>query len=337
MILPALAALAMAAGAAPPAQLLARAGRGRAEFLRTVAELERFAPRLPRKEELFPYLELLEPLNRLQRGYGLDRLGLDPVKELGADLTNEAEKWLRLDRDPPGVVESFLKWATLDTRIIAAGDSAILAAEAGSARDLLAWQEGIRFASDVLREAKAQRPALRAFEELQGIVTHALLARRKELSPAELDRAVERALSAPAIEELLLFLDEATAAAQDAQDRARLLGWAVTLGENARRLGPGAPLRLRSDAAQGAVEALSRALVRGDAPDPASLERLLDLLAPAQAEDLAARLVELYAGGNVPPAQKGYVRKLAGRMEERFDFLRASGRWRAFQGLQERL
>lgn len=332
-----LAPAAAAAADPAPAQVLERAGRGRAEFLRAVGDVERFAPRLPRKEQFYPYVELLDALQAVGRRYDLETLGVDPVKDLGAELTSDGAKWLRLDVDTPAFVAAFLKWSTNDTRATVAGDSALLLTGAETPERLLAWNRGALAALVQLRALRADRAAIEAFEELQGVVVRTLLARRKELTPEQISRAVGQTRSVPGVEELLAFLDQETAAGGDAADRRRTLDWALAVAESARGLGPAAPLRLRASAGAVVLEELERSLFQGDVPDAARVDAVLEALMPSQRAELASQLVDLYAERVLPPEQAEYLWTLSDRLQARFVAAGRPERGREFRRLGLRL
>lgn len=285
-------------------------------FLRAVAGVDRFAGRLPSKERMFPYVEILDELARIGKGYDFETMGVDPVKDLGASLTNDAAKWVRLDADPPSFLETFLTWATNDTRTTVAGDSALYVAEAATPERLLAWNRGTLAALACLKLLKVDRAVIEAFEELQGVAVREILTRRREFAPALLAQAIKDTRSTPGIEELLALLDQETASAAEPADRARLLEWAVRLSENGRGLGPAAPLRLSAGAGAVVLEALGRALSRGDAPDPTLVAGAWTALTPSQRNELLGLLVDLYADRPIPRAQIDFLWPLSERIAD---------------------
>ena len=304
--------LAVSSAAEPsPREVLARAKRGRVEFIRAVSDVGRFAPRLASKEALYPYIELLDELAAAGRGYDLETMGVDPVRDLGADLTRAAEKWLRLDRDSPAFVRAFLKWSANDTRITAAGDAGQLAAEASGGKELLAWNAGARAALDALGAMRPERSAVQAFDELQGVTARLLVTRRSELAPGELEGAIRDVASAPGLSELLVFLDVALGQARDTDSRARVLDWALLVASAARKLPAGAPMRLRADADALIADAVERSLYEGDALAPRAVDAALDELTPSRAADLLMRVGALYADRPAPVPQAACVRRLA--------------------------
>ncbi len=311
-----------------PAEVLARAERGRVEFLRAVADVGRFAPRLSSKEKLFPYLLMLEGLEKAGRRYDLAGLGTDPVKDLGADLAREAEKWLRLDRDTPESVDAFIRWSANDTRITAAGDAAMLASDSAGPDELLAWNRGTLDALERLKSAKAQAPALQAFGELQGVITREILRRRKEFPAARLAEAVESATTVQGLGEVLAFLDLEAAAAREPAQRRELLGLALLVARGTRGLPPSAPLRLRAEAGALLAALAQRALAAGDELDAPSCRAVAAGLMPSQAEDLLASLGDMAGGAES-------VKTLAAALREASPHL-AAARRRDFARIEAR-
>ncbi len=327
-----------AAAADPtPREVLARAGRGRVEFLRAVSDVGRFAPRLPSKEKLSPYVLLLDDLERAGRRYDLESLGVDPVKDLGAELTHQAAQWLRLDRDAPEYLDAFFKWSTNDTRITAAGDSAMLAASARKPKELLAWNEGALAALERLKDARADIPARQAFGDLQGVIAREMLSRRDELPDDALGEAVDRTVTPQGLSEILSFLDIETAGASTAKDRRALLGLALRAARSARGLGRSAPLRLRADAGALVAGAVERSLFAGDDLDEAACRAVAAELLPAQAEGLLASLADLSSGeGAAALVRARPVRALAAGLKGWFPHLAATRR-RDFERIEARL
>lgn len=332
-------ALAAPARAADPTpeQVLARAQEGRVPFLRAIADVARFAPRLPRKELLYPYLVQLDALAAIGRRHGFDGLGMDPVRDLGLDLTSEAEKWIRLDSDAPEVIGAFLKWSSNDVRFTLAGDSALFVAGAETPEALLAWDRGARDALVRLRALKAERAVLQSFEELQGAAVRELLRDRTGATPSQVAQAVAQTRSVPGIQELLADLDLRTEEAGDADARRRLLDWSIALSSNARTLGAAAPARLRADAGAVVLETLTRMLGAGDAVPPEEAAGALAALFPSQRATLLAELVDLAAEREPSPAESPGLRALAEGLEKRLPAATAPGRARDFERLRARL
>lgn len=331
-LLPLLLCAAASAADPSPREALARAGAGRAEFLRAVADVARFAPRLPSKERLYPYVLMLDDLERAGRAYELASLGVDPVKELGAELTRQAGQWLRLDRDSPELLDAFFKWSENDARVAAAGDSAMLAVAAKSPEELLAWSRGASAALERLKAPREDVPARQAFGDLQGVIVREILARRRELPAARLAEAVDGVSTAQGLSEVLTFLDLETASADAPEERRALLDLAVRAASAARALGPSAPLRLRADAGALVAAAVERALVAGDGLNERLCRSAAAELLPSQAEGLLASLADLPA----PPARGEAVRTLAEGLQGRFPHL-ATTRRRDFERIEARL
>lgn len=339
MIIAALLLLCGAASAADPSprEALARAAGGRVEFLRAVADVSRFAPRLPSKKRLYPYVLALDELEREGRRHGLASLGADPVKELGEELTRQAGQWLRLDRDPPEYLDAFFKWSANDTRVAAAGDSAMLAVASRGPEELLAWNRGARAALERLEAAKADASARQAFGDLQGVIVREILARRRELPPERLAEAVDGLATPQGLSEVLTFLDLETASAASPEDRRALLDLALRAARAARALGPSAPLRIRAEAGAAVAAAVERALFAGDGLDERLCRSVAAELLPAQAEGLLASLADLAAGGDgAPPAKARAVRAVAAGLQGWFPHL-AAARRRDFQRIEARL
>lgn len=326
-LLPLLLCAAASAADPSPREALARAGAGRAEFLRAVADVARFAPRLPSKERLYPYMLMLDDLERAGRAYELASLGVDPVKELGAELTRQAGQWLRLDRDSPELLDAFFKWSDNDARVAAAGDSAMLAAAAKSPEELLAWSRGASAALERLKAPRADVPARQAFGDLQGVIVREILARRRELPAARLAEAVDGVSTTQGLSEVLTFLDLETASAPSREDRARLLDLTLRAARQARALGPAAALRLRADAGALAAAAVERALFAGDEIDERVCRAVAAELLPSQAEGLIASLADLSSGveGGAPVPARA-ARALAAGLQDRFPHLAATRR-----------
>ncbi|NBV50505.1 hypothetical protein EBR78_04695, partial [bacterium] len=72
---------------ASPQALLEKAKIGRPEFLVVVQDIERFAPTFPAKEQLFPYIQILNELEKIAVSHGVDEISNQVVKKLGWVLT----------------------------------------------------------------------------------------------------------------------------------------------------------------------------------------------------------------------------------------------------------
>lgn len=326
-----------AAAQPAPEEVLARAARGRVDFLRAVSEVARFAPRLPSKEKLYPYILMLDALEAAGRRHDVASLAVDPVKDLGAALTHEAAKWLRLDADAPGYLDAFFKYSRNDTRITAAGESALLAAASVRPEELLAWSKGTAAALARLRSARADAPALQAFGDLQGVVTRELIARRETLPRQRLLEAVDAIETAQGLAELFAFIDLETEAASAPADRRRLLDLELRAARAAAKLGPAAPLRLRADAGALVASTLERSLFEGDElPDTLCRDAVAGLT-PLQAEGLLASLADLSEGVKGPsPGRLPALRSLSVAISARFPHL-AEAQRRHFERIAVKL
>ncbi|MBI3504188.1 MAG: hypothetical protein HY059_05055 [Proteobacteria bacterium] len=320
-----------------PEAIVARANAGRVEFLRAASEVAAFAPRLPKREQLFPYLDILDELERAAAGYDFATMGVDPVKELGATLTANAAKWVRLDKDSPQLLRNFFKWSLNDARSAVAGESPSYLTGAETPEELLAWNRGTRLSLALLKEAKADRSVRAAYEDLQGIVIRSMLARGRSLSDKELDEALRGADSAGALREVILFLETRTAAPTDPGYRMQLARWALAAGAAARSLSPAAPLSLEADAGEALLLVLGRSLHEGDTLEGLDARAVVSGLLPGQAAALLGQFVALFAERPVPLGQREFVRAVLMQVEVRYPYLVSLvPRCRALKGLEDR-
>lgn len=326
-----------AAAQPAPTEVLARAARGRVDFIRAVSEVSRFAPRLPSKEKLYPYILMLDELEAVGRRHDVASLAVNPVKELGAVLTHEAGRWLRVDADAPSYLDAFFKYSTNDTRVAAAGESALLAAASTRPEELLAWNRGAIAALARLRSARADAPALQAFGDLQGVVTREIIARRDEFPRERLLEAVDAIATVQGLSELFAFIDLETETASEPADRRRLLELELRAARATAKLGPAAPVRLRADAGALVAVTLERSLFEGDElPDRLCREAVAGLT-PTQAEGLLASLADLSEGVKGPaPARLPALRSLSAAIQTRFPHLAEAHR-RHFERIAVRI
>lgn len=316
-----------AAAQPTPREILAQAARGRVDFMRAVSEAERFAPRQPSKEKLYPFVLLLDELEREGRRHDVASLAVDPVKDLGIVLTREASKWLRLDADGEKFLDAFFKWSNNDTRVAAARESALLAAASVRAEELLAWNQGALGALARLKTGRTDAPAIRAFGELQGLVTRELISRRAELPRERLLEAVEATTTPQGLDEVLAFLDLESEKAATPEPRRLVLELSLRAARAARRLGPAAPLRFRAGAGALLAAAVERALYEGDELDDAFCAAAAAELMPSQAKGLLASLADLSSGEGAPaPARARAMKALAAGIKQRFPYLAAAHR-----------
>jgi len=320
-----------------PDEVIARAALSRVEFLRAISEVARFAPRLPSKERLYPYVLLLDDLEKTGRAHDVESLAVNPVKDLGAALTRDAGKWLRLDSDDSKYLDAFFKWSNNDTRVTAAGESAILAAASIRPEELLAWNQGALGAIARLKSARTDAPALQAFGDLQGVIAREIIARRTEFTRERLLEAVDGTTTPQGLAELLAFLDLQTEPASKPEDRHLMLELALRVSRGARRLGPSAPLRMRADAGALLATAVERALFEGDELDASVCGSVATELLPTQAQGLLASLADLSEGDDSKSPRRALaVRALAAGIRLRFPHLAAAHR-RDFDRIQARL
>ncbi len=325
-----------AAAQPTPRDILVQAARGRVDFMRATSEAERFAPRQPSKEKLYPFVLMLDELEREGRRLDVDGLAVDPVKDLGLALTREAGKWLRLDRDDDRFLDAFFKWSNSDTRVAAAEESALLAAASVRAEELLAWNRGALGALARLQAGRPDAPALRAFGDLQGLVARELIARRAELPRERLLEAVESGSTPQGLDEVLAFLDLESETAAKPEARRLVLELSLHAARAARRLGPAAPLRYRAAAGALLAAGVERALFEGDELDDAFCAAAAAELMPAQARALLISLADLSTGEGASPRRARAVKALAAGIKQRFPYL-ASAHRRDFERIASRL
>jgi hypothetical protein len=282
-----------------PAEVLAAAGSSRSELIRTLSEVERFAPSLPAAEDLYPYIELLDELEALRIRFELDTFGANPVRHMAQVVTREALKWVRFDRETPEFLDVYLRWAPDDTRQSAVSTQSYYLAEATEAAGLLHWNEVAGRAIEVLQNERAQPYVITSYQDLQGIVIGRLL-RLQELDEATALTVISSCHSTQGLFEIVQVLEQQAYAETDGDVLRSTIARGLAAQAAVKALTTPTPSYLATAPSQVLLEALQKLLFAGDAADVATAPALVAAFPGRLAVDLGGMLTQLAVVGFKP-------------------------------------
>jgi hypothetical protein len=290
--------LADAQQAPPASEILSRARQGRAELLGALGEMERFSPAAERKEEVYPYVLLLDELDEIGRGYDLESLGMNPVRKTGALVTRYAAKWIHFTNDDQELLRAFYKWAEDNTRFGTVDQQTVFVWRAKDVQELLAWNRRTIEIMEQIGEEKTISPyVLKGFDSLHADLAKKILAMREQLSEAEFLELATGATARPVIDEIAEHLHNAVLETTDVATLHQLLGWTMAFGKSIRSRDLVLPSYLEKRPGQTCLEAITKLAQQGRPAGVEAVDDIVDMLSGVQLVEATQMLSQLAESG----------------------------------------
>ncbi|NBT59961.1 hypothetical protein EBT16_14390, partial [bacterium] len=284
----------------PPQQILEKAGKSRADFVEAIGEVQRLAPSLSAKEALFPYIEILDELKKLEEANGVRDLGEDLVKSLGYVLTRNGIKWLRLDLDPMEFVQRYFRWSENSTRYQVAGVHIKLLVLVAEKENLIHWFERASQSLELVQELKSEAYVVEAFEQLQANTLQRLMKIRSELKPEQIIDLLKRTKSLLSIQSVISFLNEEGLRTSNLEDLECYLRWTSILGENLQAINQVVPFYVLSAPGQLIITIVTKFLSLNRPFDVTLIPAIMKVLLPSQIPSLGSSVMALFKDKFIP-------------------------------------
>jgi hypothetical protein len=320
-----------------PAEVVARAKASRVEYIKVIADVQRFVPNMSTSEELYAHVMILDQLEKIGAGYGVDLLGGSPVADLGVLLTRNAIKWIRLDSDDPALLRIFFVWAENSTRFSAAQQQTRFLYPLSDKKDLLLWHAKIRVSLDQMIELKADSFVVQAFDELQGTTVRKLISLKKDLTFDEKMTLINETKSVASLQEVLDFLAQEVLQAKDPQYLKHVMVWSIQLGKNLKTLKQTIPFHLLASPGSIVNDSVVNLLVADEPIDPKLVPDIIDALMPTQLGELGGRLTTMYSNRLIPDRMVPFLYELTGAILKKWAQLGMKDRVRELARLHQRL
>lgn len=284
---------------APPArQILDRARQGRVEFLSALRDVERFSPEVERKEEVYPYVLILDELDDIGRDYGLESLGMNPVRKAGAVVTRHAAKWIHFKDDDWELLAAFFKWAEDHSRFSAIDHQTLFIWRATGLDELLVWNQRVVRIMERTGELGSVSPyVLKGLESLNADLAKKLLAMRDQLSDEEFLQLATTAVARTVLDEIAGCLHNAVLETTDVEELRRLVRWTIVFGHSIRDRGLILPSFIENIPGQTCLEAIMKLAYQGRPAEVEIVDDVVDILSGSQLIELASVLSQLAQGG----------------------------------------
>lgn len=284
----------------PPDQILAKARKGRIEFLEAVGEVHKLAPSISSKEVFFPYIDILDELKSIGDSQGATEIGEDLVQSLGYILTRNGMKWLRLDLEPESFIRIYFKWSENSTRYQIAGMHIKLLVLVADKDNLLHWFERSSLASSLVQELKSEAYVVEAFEQLQANCLQRLMKIRQELQPDQVLELLRKTKSLVAIQSVISFLNEEGLRSSNPDDLETYLVWTSILGNNLQEINQVVPFYILSAPGQLIITIVTKFLTLNRPFDSNLIPTVLTVLLPSQIPNLGSTIMGLYRDRIIP-------------------------------------
>ena len=284
----------------PPEQILAKARKGRTEFLAAVGEIHKLAPSLSSKEVFFPYIDILDELKSIGDSLGASEIGEDLVQSLGYILTRNGMKWLRLDLEPEPFIRMYFKWSENSTRYQIAGMHIKLLVLVADRENLLHWFHRTSFASSLVQELKSEAYVTEAFEQLQANCLQRLMKIRQELQPEQVLELLRKTKSLVAIQSVISFLNEEGLRSSNPDDLETYLVWISILGNNLQEINQVVPFYILSAPGQLIITIVTKFLTLNRRFNENLIPTVLTVLLPSQIPNLGSTIMALYRDRIIP-------------------------------------
>lgn len=301
-----------------PQVLLEKAKKGRAEFLLVVQDIERLSPTLPAKEQLFPYINILNELEEIALGHGVDEISNQIVKKLGWVLTRQGIKWLRLDQEPTEFITQFFSWSENSTRYQIAGQHLKLLVLVSDKNGLLLWYQRAYFSLETIMALKSEAYVIEAFEQLQANCVQRLIKIKNEIAPDEMIGILKSVRSLIAIQSIIGFLNEEVLKANNHEELETCLRWGAILSENFKRLNQTIPFNVLTAPGYLIITIVSKILTQEKVFEVELVAPLVSSLMPSQVPELGSILISLYRDKQIPEAQLMLLVELSAHLLEEY-------------------
>jgi len=279
-------------------QILDRARQSRVEFLKALGDMERFSPVAERKEEVYPYVLILDELDEIRRGHDLESFGMNPVRKTGVLVARDASKFIHFMKDDWELLSLFYKWAEDSARFGASAQQTMFCRRVTDVHELLQWNDRTTRIMEQVGKIESISPyVLRDLETLQAELAKKILAKRDELSEAEFLQLATSAVARPVIDEITTSLHNAVLETTDAETLERLLHRSVAFGNSLRDRELVLPTYLEELPGVTCLEAITKLAYQGRPPGVEIVGELVDTLIGAQLVEFSAMLAQLSRGG----------------------------------------
>lgn len=275
-----------------PEELVAESRRGRVEMIKVVSDLTARIPTVPTKEELYPYLLVLDDLVVLETEYGLESMGQSVVKVLGFAVTNAATKWLRLDSDKVEYIEAFMKFADNNVRNNFAEQQDQYLINDPSLEVTLNWIEKSAWVIALANAVKADFFVVLSFEDFQASVVKRAFKDISRLSDDQIELVISKVSAISALNEIDAYMHSIAAQADSVPKVLRALRFACIFDKSVKA-NPRAPISLQNAAASSINDALQRLInLRGAVPET-EVNNAIQILPPAVVANISNLLISL--------------------------------------------
>lgn len=302
----------------PPDQIVAKAKKGRAEFVEAIGEVERIAPSLSSKDMFFPYIEILDQLKAIGETNGVNELGEDLVKALGNVLTRNGIKWIRIDQDSVDFIKLFFRWSENSTRYQVAGLHIKLMVLVADKANLIHWFQRASMALELVLELKSEAYVLEAFEQLQANCLQRLMKIRNELKPEEIIELLKQTKSLLSIQSVLSFLNEEGLKTSDPEALETYLGWTAILGENLQAINQVVPYYILSAPGQLIITIVTKFLTLNRPFNLQIIPSILRTLLPSQIPNLGSTIINLFKDKVIPEQVVDLLVELSTQLYEEY-------------------
>jgi len=306
---------------ASPQALLEKAKIGRPEFLVVVQDIERFAPTFPAKEQLFPYIQILNELEKIAVSHGVDEISNQVVKKLGWVLTRQGIKWLRLDQEPTEFISHFFSWSENSTRYQIAGQHLKLLVLVTDREGLLHWYERTCFSLAAIIDLKSEAYVVEAFEQLQASSVQRLIKIKNEISSDQMLGIMKSVRSMTAIQAIVGFLSEEVLRATQHTELETFLQWGIVLSTNLKTLNQTIPFNVLTAPGYLIITIVSKILTQENVFDIALAKELIPALLSSQITELGSFIITLYRDKPIPESQLMLLGEISDRLMEEYQKL----------------
>jgi hypothetical protein len=284
-------------------QVLERARTGRVEMLLALSDMERFSPVAERKEEVYPYVLILDELDEIGQGYDLESFGMNPVEKTGALITRHAAKWIHFTHDDWELLSAFYKWAEDSARFATVDQQSLFIWRTDDLQELLKWHElSVRIVDQLTASETVSPYILKSFESLQADLAKRILTKRDDLTEDEFLAFATGTTARPVIEEISDYLHNAVIDTTDADSLRELLRWTMTFGRSLKDRDVKLPSHLEKLTGQICLEAITKLAYQGRPADVEIVDDLLEIFSGTQFVELTSMLAQLAQGGCHPEA-----------------------------------
>lgn len=275
-----------------PEELVTESSRGRLEMIKAVSDLTAKIPSVPTKDELFPYLLILDELSALETSYGLESMGQSVVKIFGFAVTNASTKWMRIDTDRSDYIEAFMRYADNNVRNNLAEQQDQYLINDPPLSVTLNWIEKSAWAISLANAARADFFVVLSFEDFQATVVKRAFKDISNLSDENIELIISKVSAIAALNEVDAYMHSIAAAADTVPKVLRSLRFACIFDKSIKA-NPRAPVSLQNAAASSINDALQRLInLRGAVPE-SEVKDAVQILPPAVVANIANLLVSL--------------------------------------------